>query len=49
MTNLIDAMIEIAYFDTRAARSDVPAQVKFDVGGHDARHCRRKGRIRRAA
>jgi len=33
MSNMIDATLDIAYFDARDARSDVPAQVTLDARG----------------
>ncbi len=33
MSDMIDATLEIAYFDARDARSDIPAQVTMDSRG----------------
>jgi len=33
MHDMLNATLEIAYFDTREARNDVPAQVALEAGG----------------
>lgn len=33
MSDMIDATLDIAYFDARDARIDIPAQVKLDMRG----------------